>query len=220
MLKVGCLVSFIVIKNMPDYDSFLVSIVGKSILALLPRRFSGKEYKVGETGWAAVFEIQGARITLSRKSPHYIRRMLEYFMADLVRDKKIRFKKVAMVSGARFCKVAVEPVENGISQADLVSLCKPYLSEAREHINERITPIIYSRNMEEYVKNALAPAPLEAIRNVIYTKGMNTAEVYVDPMMLALFIGKRGSNVATASKLTGVNIRVKADENKPKEENP
>ncbi len=68
MLKVGYLIPFTVIKNMPDHDSYLTVIPQKGILAQLPKKYARKEYRIGDSDWASVFMIKGARITLSQKS--------------------------------------------------------------------------------------------------------------------------------------------------------
>lgn len=208
MLKIGYLVPFMVIKNMPDYDSFLIAISGKGILAQLPKRYANRQYRVGESGWAAVFQIKGARITLSQKSPQYVRKILEYLTIDLIRQNRIKFKKVARVAGSSFYKVAIEPLEDGLSQVDIIKICKPYLGNVHEYIPERVTLVKYSRDIEEYVTNALSPAPQKAIQKIIYLRDMNTVRVYVEASYVGLFLGKRGANAATAAKLTSVNIEI------------
>ncbi|HLE18267.1 MAG TPA: hypothetical protein VI728_08285 [Syntrophales bacterium] len=209
-MQIGHLVNFFVVKAMPDYDSYLVCLQGGELLALLPRKYANRLYKVGETGWAAVFEIKGARINLSQKSPQYIRKILEYLTAPLIQEKKIRFKKVALVAGAPFCKVAVA-VDNEMSQKDLVELCKPYLADLKQYIAEHVTFVKYSDDIEKYVVNALSPGPKKAIKKVIFFQESNTAAVYVKSSSLAIFYGRHGQNVAAAAKLTGITIEIKGD---------
>ena len=211
VLKIGYLVPFIVVKNLPDYDSLLVTIPAKGILAQLPKRYALKTYRVGESAWAAVFDMKGARIILSQKSPQYVRKILEYLTKDLITQGRIKFKKVAKLSSANFFKVAVQPLKEDLSQMELTSLLSPYLKNLKDYIQEKVVVIKYSKSVEEYIKNSLFPTPPSAIKRVIYIKDMESATVYVDQDHLATALGKKGRNVATARKLTGVNIELIPD---------
>lgn len=207
-MQIGHLVNFFVVKAMPDYDSYLVCLQGGELLALLPRKYANRVYKVGEAGWAAVFDIQGARIHLSQKSPQYIRKMLEYLTAPLIQEGQIRFKKVALVAGASFCKVSVAVV-NQMSTKDLLDLCKPFLTQIKQYVAEHVILVKYSEDIEEYAVNALFPGPKRAVKKVISFRDLKTLTVYVDPASLAIFYGRKGQNVAAAAKLTGFNIEIK-----------
>lgn len=207
-MQIGHLVNFFVVKAMPDYDSYLVCLQGGELLALLPKRYANRVYKVGETGWAAVFDIKGARINLSQKSPQYIRKILEYLTAPLIQEKQIRFKKIALVAGASFCKAAVA-VEKDMSMKDIHALCAPYLTHVKQYVAEHVILVKYSEDIEEYAVNALFPGPKRAVKKVISIRDLKTLTVYVDPDSVAVFYGRKGQNVATAAKLTGFNIEIK-----------
>jgi transcription antitermination factor NusA-like protein len=206
MLKVGYLVPFMVIKGLPDYDSYLTTLINKGILAQLPRKYTSKQYKIGETGWASIFAIRGSRIILSQKSPQYVRKILEYLLSPLIQEDKIKFKKVAKVFGSHFYKIAVES-SNGASGKEIVKMCLPYLEgKIKDYIDEKIILVKYSKDIERYVINSLAPAPLEHIQKVIHIEDMNEITVYVDDKYAGLFLGAGGKNAATASKLTGIKV--------------
>lgn len=207
-MQIGHLVNFFVVKAMPDYDSYLVCLQGGELLALLPRKYANRAYKVGEAGWAAVFEIQGARISLSQKSPQYVRKILEYLTAPLIQEKQIRFKKVALVAGAPFCKAAVA-VENEMSMKDVHALCAPYLTQVKQYVAEHVILVKYSDDIEEYAVSALFPGPKRAVKKVISFHDLKALTVYVDHASLAVFYGRKGQNVAAAAKLTGVSIEIK-----------
>lgn len=219
LLKIGYLVGFMVIKNMPDYDSFLVKLIDSEILALLPREWARKVYKVGETGWAAIFSIEGTRTTLSQKSPQYVRKMLEYLLSDASRLHNFKFKKVAGQKGFPFYKIAIEPLGNGIKTSkDLFILLKPYLEKIRfsDYFGEgeKFSFVKYSHDVKEYVINALCPpASPEMIWKVIYYREMNKVDIITDNKYVGVFMGKKGGNVFTASKLCGVEIEVKGISN-------
>ncbi len=114
VLKVGFLAGFVVLKSLPDYDAYLCKLIDSQFLALLPKKWARKEYRVGESGWAAVFDMKGPRITLSQKSPQYVRKILEYLLLTACTELRLRIKKVARVDGYGYHKVAVEPLKDGI----------------------------------------------------------------------------------------------------------
>lgn len=207
MIIVGYLIPFTIIKALPGYDTYLAVVIGKGVLAQLPKKHAFKEYKIGESGWAAVFKIEGARITLSQKSPQYIRKVLESVMSDLIQTGNIKFKKVAKISNAHFYKVTVDS-PNGLSGKEIVKLCLPYLKEIDEYIVEKIILVRYSTDIKEYISNSLVPAPVENIKRVILFHGIDEANVYVDEHYAGYFLGPKGRNVSTASKLTGYKITI------------
>ena len=206
MLKVGYLVPFMVLKGLPDYDSYLTTLINKGILAQLPKKYALRQYKIGETGWASIFGIKGSRIILSQKSPQYVRKILEYLLSPLIQEEKIKFKRVAKVAGSHFYKVAVES-SNGVSGKEIVQMCLPYFKgKIKDYVDEKIILVKYSKDIKQYVINSLIPAPLEQIEKVIHIKDMNETNVYVDEKYAGLFLGAKGKNAATASKLTGIRI--------------
>jgi len=207
-MKVGDLINFFIVKNMPDYEAYLTCVMGGELLALLPKRFSGKTYKIGESGWASIFGIHGGgRVTLSRTSPQFIRKFLEYSLRDFLKEENISIKKVAGVRGANFYKIACS---TSLLQKDLYNEFRNALPEDfKKQVSESITPIRYSENIEEYVVNAFSPAPIEAIRRVFYSPSIGIITVYVDTNMIGRFLGKNGSNISTAAKLVGKEIVLK-----------
>jgi transcription antitermination factor NusA-like protein len=205
MVKVGHLVPVTIVKALPNYDSYLTLIAGTELLALLPKKYSNRIFKIGDTTLAAIFQMEGNRITLSQKSPQYIRKLMELIFAPLLREGKIQVKRAAMVSGCKFAKVAIETL-NG---SDPVKQCLPYLKAAKQYTDDTITLVRYSGDIKEYIVNALSPAPPEMVRKVIHFRSSKEADVYVDSAYVGLFLGKGGANVASAAKLTGVAINIK-----------
>lgn len=207
-LKVGYLVPGVVVKSMPEHDSHLILISGTELLAFLPKKYSSRPYKVGQNLVACVFMLENSRIILSQRSHHYYIRIAERVFSALIDEEKIRIKRAASVSGAGFAKMAVESL-NGI---DPVRECLPYLPAMKAYTDETVTLVRYSRDIKEYIKSALAPAPLDRIRKVIYSSALREAIVGVDPAYYGLFVGKGGANVATAAKLLDITILIKKTE--------
>lgn len=204
MLKVGYLVPVTVVKALPDYDSYLTLISGTELLALLPKKYTSKSHRVGDNLLASVFMIRGMRIVLSQKSPQFLRRLAEHLFSPIIQNGSIRVRRAASISTCRFVKIAVESL-NGV---DPVKECLPYIHEFKQYIEDTVTIVRYSPDMEQYIINALVPAPPERVKKVIYYKTSREAHVYVDGGYLGLFLGKGGMNVATASKLTNTSIMV------------
>jgi N utilization substance protein A len=205
MVKVGHLVPVTIVKALPNYDSYLTLIAGTELLAILPKKYANRIFRIGDNTLASIFQIQGSRITLSQKSPQYFRKLMELLLSPLLKEGKIQVKRAAMVSGSKFAKVAIE----SLNDTDPVKQCLPYLKSVKQYTDDTITLIRYSKDIKEYIVNALSPAPPEMVRKVIHFKSSREADVYVDPGYVGLFLGKGGANVASASKLTGVSINIK-----------
>lgn len=60
--------------------------------------------------------------------------------------------------------------------------------------------------LEEFIKQALAPAPIRAIRRVELFREEQRARVIVEHGTISQFLGRGGVNAAAASKLTGVRV--------------
>lgn len=107
LLRIGYIVPFIVLKNYSE-EAILVKLLGQSeLIAILPRSAMIKNYKIGDTGFACIAMIDRARILLSQKSPLYVRKMLEYLLADAIIENRLKIKKIAGMRKSRFYKVAI-----------------------------------------------------------------------------------------------------------------
>jgi transcription antitermination factor NusA-like protein len=209
-LKIGFLVPGVVIKSMPEHDSHLILISGTELLAFLPKKYANRPYKVGQNLLACVFMLENNRIILSQHCHHYYKRIAERAFSVLIEEEKIRIRRAATVAGAGFAKMAVESL-NGI---DPVKECLPYLPAMKPYTDDTITLVRYSQDIKEYIKSALAPAPIDKVRKVIYSSTLREAIVGVDPAYYGLFVGKGGANVATAAKLLDITILIKKAEDR------
>ncbi len=202
----GHLVPVVVVKALPDYDSFLTLIVGTEFMALLPRRYANRFYRVGDNTLASIYSIDGGRITLSQRSSQYFRKLSELLLSPLLQVGRIEVKRAATVSGARFAKVCLRSL-NG---EDPIPISIPYLKDLRRYTDDTVTLVKYSPDLREYVINSLSPAPRERVKKVIYFQTSGEVRVRVEPPYLGLFLGKGGMNVAVSSKLVGISIKIDA----------
>ncbi len=196
---------FYVAKNLPDQESYLVGIPGSGLLAYLPRNQAYRKYVCGETGWGSISALQDSRITLSQQNPQYIRRILEHVLQPVFKEQGMRIKHIARIPHV-FCKVAIE-CSSLKTSSDIYAACSKSMNgNMADFFTDRICFVKYDADRVEYIKNALAPAPRDQILNVIYMQELQSATVYVGKEYAALFMGKKGVNIATAGRLLGIKI--------------
>lgn len=210
-LKVGYLMPVMVIKALPTYDSYLTQIAGTEHLAILPKKLAHKSYKVGESLLASIYRIDGPRVILSQKSAQYVRKIVEFLLAELIVKGEIKIKKAAGIPGSGYFKVAIQ----GFKGVNPVRAALPYLKDIGCYISDTITLVRYSNDMREYIIGALAPGPPERIESFHYLERTKVAEILVEHGWTGKFLGKGGLNAATASKLTGVEIKVRSSRGGP-----
>jgi len=205
-IKVGHLVPVMVVKALPDHDSLLTIIAGTELMALLPKKYANRVYRVGESAVASIFAVEGSRITLSQRSSQYFRKLVELLLSPLLLEGRVEVKRAATALNARFAKVSLRSL-NG---EDPLPISIPYLKDLRRYTDDTVTLVKYSPDLREYVINSLSPAPRERVKKVIHFQTLREVLVRVEPPYLGLFLGKGGMNVAVASKLVGVSIKIDA----------
>lgn len=213
-LKVGYITGFIVVKSLPDYDSYLCKLLDSQFLAQLPKKWSRRQYRIGDSDWAAVFDIAGARVTLSQKSPQYVRKMLEYLLMDAFTGLNMKIKRTAWVDGCGYHKVVVQSRQNGNikDSRELAEVLKPYLDKINmeKYISENISFVKHSDDIKTFVVNALCPPGDETkIYKVIHHAEMNKIVVMADNTAIPVILGTGGKNIVLAQKLCKVDIEVK-----------
>ena len=196
-----------------DNGDLLVDL-GK-VEAVLPRReqIPGETYKVGDKVKALLLEVKKVhgepRLLLSRTHPLFLKRLLETEIPE-VAEKEIEVKAVARIPGER-AKVAVYAKDMKMDPVGIVvglrgSRIQPISEELH---GEKIDVVRWTEEEEEFIRRALSPAQPTAVRLIPEEE---RAEVAVPQDQLSLAIGKRGSNVKLAHKLTGWHIDVMSEE--------
>ncbi len=150
---------------------------------------------------------KGPLILLSRKHYGFVRRLFETEIPELV-DGSIMLYQVVREAGIR-SKVAVYSTNEKI---DPIGACigergSRIGSILKELNGERVDLVLYSEDAAEFIKNALSPAK-DVIVNIIDPMKKEALAI-VNDENLSLAIGKKGSNVKLASRLTKYKIEVK-----------
>ena len=205
MITVGTLLEFTITRALPDHEAYLVMLFPDGIPALLPKKYSIKQYQLGESGWATVFNTEKTYLILSQRAPQYTRKILEYLINDELQASDLRIFRVAKTENGRQYKVAVK---GSGRPEDLSARIRDMKELISKYIYGNIFFVKYVRNPVEYTKNALLPAPKDKIRRVIQQEEIKQMNVYVDTAAVALFYGTKGNNVAAACKLTGYTIKI------------
>ena len=178
---------------------------------VLPRMemIKGDYYRKGDMVRAIIRKVEmrnnAPYIMISRTDPSFIEKLLEAEVPE-IEDGIIEVKNIVRLPGER-AKVAVESHDDRI---DPVGACVGMKGSrihgiVRELRNENIDIINYTTNIPLYIQRSLTPAKITTID---IDDERKRASVYLDADQVSLAIGKGGSNIKLATKLTGYEIDV------------
>lgn len=178
---------------------------------VLPRTemIKGDFYRKGDMVRAIIKKVEMKNntpsIMVSRTDNAFLEKLLEQEVPE-IEDGLIVIKKIVRIPGER-AKVAVESYDDRI---DPVGACVGMKGSrihgiVRELKNENIDIVNFTNNMPLFIQRALTPAK---VSNIQINTEKGTASVYLDPDQVSLAIGKGGSNIKLASKLTDLEIDV------------
>ncbi len=144
-------------------------------------------------------------VIVSRTDEMFLERLMEQEVPE-IEDGLIAIKAVVRIPGER-AKVAVESYDDRI---DPVGACVGMKGSrihgiVRELHNENIDVIPYTTNDKLFIQRALTPAKVSSIE---LDEENRRASVYLEPDQVSLAIGKGGTNIKLASRLTGYEIDV------------
>ena len=199
-----------------DYHSGDVIVNIEGAEALLPSReqVPSERYRRGTRLRAYVLDVRrgsrGPQITLSRRSPALLRRLLELEVPEIF-NGAVEIKAIAREAGSR-SKVAVHATQDGV---DPVGSCVGVRGGRIQNVvnelgGEKIDVVQWDQEIANFIGNSLSPAK---VMNVILENGLEsgkTATVIVPDRQLSLAIGKEGQNARLAAKLTGWRIDIKS----------
>jgi N utilization substance protein A len=166
-------------------------------------------YKKGDPIRAVVIKVEqkanGPLIIASRTSPMFLERLMEEEIPEIY-DGLISIRNIVRIPGER-AKIAVEAYDDRI---DPVGACVGMKGSrthgiVRELRDENIDIVNFTTNPTLYITRALSPAKITALE---VDEENKTAIAYMKPDQISLAIGKNGSNIKLADRLTGYEINV------------
>ena len=147
-------------------------------------------------------------VMLSRTDNTFLEKLLGQEVPE-IEDNIINIRKIVRIPGER-AKVAVESFDDRI---DPVGACVGMKGSrihgiVRELRNENIDIVNFTNNTILYIQRSLTPAKITSIS---IDEENKRASVYLSPDQVSLAIGKGGSNIKLAGRLTGYEIDVFRD---------
>jgi transcription termination/antitermination protein NusA len=144
-------------------------------------------------------------VIVSRTDDSFLEKLLEQEVPE-IEDGIIAVKRIVRMPGER-AKVAVESYDDRV---DPVGACVGMKGSrihgiVRELRNENIDIINYTANESLFIQRALTPAKISTIE---LDSEKKRASVQLEPDQVSLAIGKGGTNIKLASRLTGFEIDV------------
>jgi len=144
-------------------------------------------------------------VVISRTDSLFLEKLMEQEVPE-IEDGLITVKKIVRIPGER-AKVAVESYDDRI---DPVGACVGMKGSrihgiVRELKNENIDIVNYTNNNVLFIQRSLTPAKVSSIQ---IDDEKARAAVFLAPDQVSLAIGKGGSNIKLASRLTGYEIDV------------
>lgn len=144
-------------------------------------------------------------VIVSRTDATFLEKLMEAEVPE-IEDGLITVKRIERLPGER-AKVAVESYDDRI---DPVGACVGMKGSrihgiVRELCNENIDIVNYTNNTSLFIQRSLTPAKVNTID---LDEESKRAAVYLEPDQVSLAIGKGGTNIKLASRLTGYEIDV------------
>lgn len=181
---------------------------------VLPRTemIKGDYFRKGDMVKAVIKKVEMKNnapvVIISRTENIFLEKLMEQEVPE-IEDGLITIRKIVRIPGER-AKVAVESYDDRI---DPVGACVGMKGSrihgiVRELRNENIDIVNYTNNIVLYIQRALTPAKVTNIELELENK---RASVYLKPDQVSLAIGKGGSNIKLASRLTDFEIDVYRD---------
>ncbi len=204
-----------------EFNSIIIDLGGRAEAVIKKEQLiRGESFKVNDRIKAYVQDVRlsskGPQIFLSRTDDRMLIKLFELEIPEIY-DNVIELRAIARDPGSK-AKVAVFASDSSVDPiGSCVGIRGNRVRAISNELNgEKIDVILWSKNIAQFIMNALAPAGITKI--VIY-EDKHTVDVVVSQDNLSLAIGRRGQNVRLASKLTAWNINIMTEDQESKRRN-
>ncbi|HJD55603.1 MAG TPA: transcription termination factor NusA [Rickettsia endosymbiont of Pyrocoelia pectoralis] len=203
-----------------EYGDIIVDLSRAEGIIKKEQLIKGENFKVNDRIKAYVQDVKqetkGPQIFLSRVDKKFLVKLFELEVPEIY-DRIIEIREVARDPGSK-AKIAVFASDSSI---DPVGSCvgirgSRVRAVTNELSGEKIDIILWSKDVAQFVINALAPAE---ILKIFIDEDKHKVEVVVSQENQSIAIGRRGQNVRLASKITGWNIDIMTEEQEAKRRN-
>ncbi len=187
----------------------LDDVTGSELVLPRTETIRGDYFRKGDMVRGVIKEVEMRNnnpvVIVSRTAELFLEKLLEQEVPE-IEDGLITVRAIVRMPGER-AKVAVESYDDRI---DPVGACVGMKGSrihgiVRELQNENIDIINFTNNLSLYIQRALTPA---RVTNINLNAEKRTASVFLEPDQVSLAIGKGGTNIKLASKLTDFEIDV------------
>lgn len=187
----------------------LDDVTGSELVLPRTETIRGDYFRKGDMVRGVIKEVEMRNnnpvVIVSRTAELFLEKLLEQEVPE-IEDGLITIRGIVRMPGER-AKVAVESYDDRI---DPVGACVGMKGSrihgiVRELQNENIDIINFTNNLSLYIQRALTPA---RVTNINLNAEKRTASVFLEPDQVSLAIGKGGTNIKLASKLTEFEIDV------------
>ncbi|WP_342278762.1 transcription termination factor NusA [Candidatus Tisiphia endosymbiont of Myopa tessellatipennis] len=204
-----------------EFNNIIVDLGGRAEAMIKKEQLiRGESFKVNDRIKAYVQDVRlsskGSQIFLSRTDDQMLIKLFELEIPEIY-DNIIELRAIARDPGSK-AKVAVFASDSSVDPiGSCVGIRGNRIKAITNELNgEKIDVILWSKNIAQFIMNALAPAE---IAKIVIDEDKNIVDVVVSQDNLSLAIGRRGQNVRLASKLTGWNINVMTEDQESKRRN-
>jgi N utilization substance protein A len=183
---------------------------------IMPRseQIQGERYYPGQRLKVYLKDVErgfrGPQLVVSRGNKEFMEWLFRGEVPEM-ESGAVEIKGIAREAGVR-SKIAVFSNVPGVDPVGTFvgghgTRVNAVVSEVGEQ--EKIDIVVYSDNIIEYITNALSPTK---VTRVVLDENTKKAKVIVPEDQLSIAIGKSGQNVRLASKLTGYELDMEADQ--------
>ncbi len=202
------------IVSMEDEKNYLIDL-GRT-MGILPKTelIGNEKIEMGSSIKVYISKVNTSQksisVLLSRKHYNFVKRLFELEIPELS-DGTVMIYGVARLAGER-SKVAIYSTNEKV---DAIGACigekgSRIANIIKELNGEKIDLVLYDKDPQVFIQNALAPA--KDVSVMVTDEKKQECIAVVDDENLSLAIGKKGQNVILASRLTHYKIDVKTKE--------